>query len=134
VVDDMMSLLRRLAQSSVTHVLFAFVAMGGWAVLANSNHSLQRALLAGVVQGGLSAGLTYFLKTVIERLSKQFKGSAGLWAPPLIACLASTAALISIHALSGTPEILKTIAVPLAVSTSYAAVYNYFLYQKRIEA
>ncbi|EJL56677.1 hypothetical protein PMI09_01681 [Rhizobium sp. CF122] len=130
----MMAPLRRLAQSSVMHVLIAFVAMGGWAVLANSNHPLQRALLAGVVQGGLSACLTFFLKTVIERLSKQFEGRAGLWAPPLIASLGSTTVLISIHALSGTPEILKTIAVPLAVSTSYAAVYNYFLYQKRIEA
>ncbi|CAN7529508.1 hypothetical protein [Rhizobium sp. LjRoot258] len=130
----MMAPVRRLAQSSVTHVLFAFVAMGGWAVLANSNHSARRALLAGIVQGALSACLTLFLKTVIERLSKQFKGGAGLWAPPLIACIASTAVLISIHALSGTPEILRTIAVPLAVSTSYAAVYNYLLYRKRIRA
>ncbi|MDQ0562700.1 hypothetical protein QO004_004505 [Rhizobium mesoamericanum] len=129
----MTALIRHMAFSSVTHVLFAFVAMGGWALFANSNHPLQQALLAGVVQGGLSACLTFFLKTVIERLSRQFKGRAGLWAPPLIACLASTAALISIHALSGTPEILKTIAVPLAVSTSYGAVYNYFLYQQRIE-
>jgi len=130
----MMGLARRLAQGSVTHVLFAFVAMGGWAVLANSNHPLQQALLAGVVQGGLSACLTLFLKTVIEWLSKKFKGRARLWAPPLIACLASTSVLISIHALSGTPEILKTIAVPLAVSTSYAAIYNYFLCQKGIGA
>ncbi|MBW9114197.1 hypothetical protein JNB88_11145 [Rhizobium cauense] len=130
----MMVQTRRLVQSSVTHVLFAFFAMGGWAVLANVNHPLQRALLAGVVQGGLSACLTFFLKTVIERLSKQFKGAAGLWAPPLIACLASTAMLISIHALSGTPEILRTVAIPLAVSTSYAAIYNYFLYRKRIGA
>lgn len=130
----MMTPVRRLAQSSAIHVLFAFVAMGGWAVFANSSHLLQRALFAGLVQGALSAGLTFFLKTVIERLAKQFKGRAGLWAPPLIACLASTAVLISIHALSGTPEILKTIAVPLTVSTTYAAVYNYFVYQERIVA
>ncbi len=129
----MMAPMRRIAQSSVTHVLFAFVAMGGWAVLANSNHTSQRALLAGVVQGTLSACLTFFLKTAIERLSRQFTGWAGLWAPPLIACVASTAVLISIHALSGTSEILRTIAVPLAVSTSYAAVYNYFLYRKGIK-
>jgi fructose-specific phosphotransferase system IIC component len=88
-------------------------------------HPMPRPVISGLVQGILSACLTLFLKSVIEALSKRFRGLAALWAPPLIACLGSTGILVTIHALSGTPEIVKTIAVPLLVSTSYAALYNY---------
>ncbi|MQB42082.1 hypothetical protein [Rhizobium sp. ICMP 5592] len=116
---------RALAGSSIVHVLFAFLAMGGWAVFANRMHPMPRPVIAGLVQGILSACLTLFLKSVIEALSKRFRGLAALWAPPLIACLGSTGILVTIHALSGTPEIGKTIVVPLLVSTSYAALYNY---------
>jgi LytS/YehU family sensor histidine kinase len=116
---------RALAGSSIVHVLFAFLAMGGWAVFANRMHPMPRPVISGLVQGILSACLTLFLKSVIEALSKRFRGLAALWAPPLIACLGSTGILVTIHALSGTPEIVKTIAVPLLVSTSYAALYNY---------
>lgn len=117
--------LKALAGSSIVHVLFAFLAMGGWAVFANRMHPMPRPVIAGLVQGILSACLTLFLKSAIDALSKRFRGLAALWAPPLIACLGSSGILVTIHALSGTPEILKTIAVPLLVSTSYAALYNY---------
>jgi hypothetical protein len=122
--------LRRIAGNSITHVAFAFCAMGGWAAFANRGYPPGRFLLAGFVQGALSACLTLFLKTAIEQLSRRMSGTEALWAPPLIACLASSAVLATIHALSGTPEILKTIALPLVVSTSYAAIYNYSLYRK----
>lgn len=117
--------MRALARNSGVHVLFAFVAMGGWAIFANRMHPMPRPLVAGLVQGLLSACLTLFLKSVVEMLSRRFGGLTRLWAPPLIACLGSTAILIAIHRLSGTPEILRTIAVPLLISTSYAAIYNY---------
>jgi hypothetical protein len=122
--------LRRIAGNSIIHVAFAFCAMGGWAMFANRDYPPGRFLLAGLVQGALSACLTLFLKTAVEQLSQRINGARALWAPPLIACLASSAILATIHALSGTPEILKTIALPLAVSTSYAAIYNYSLYRK----
>lgn len=113
------------AGSSIVHVLFAFLAMGGWAVFANRLYPMPRPLISGIVQGVLSGCLTLFLKSVVEALSRRFSGFTVLWAPPLIACLGSATILIAIHALSGTPEILKTIAVPLLVSSSYAAIYNY---------
>ncbi|MDL2410581.1 hypothetical protein PY650_34400 [Rhizobium calliandrae] len=116
---------RALAGSSIVHVLFAFLAMGGWAVFANRLHPMPQPMISGLVQGIVSACLTLFLKSAVETLSKRLSGLTGLWAPPLIACLGSAGLLVTIHALSGTPEILKTIAVPLLVSTSYAAIYNY---------
>lgn len=123
--------LKRLARSGTVHVLFAFLAMGGWAVFANRAYAMPRPLYSGLVQGVMSACLTLFLKSVIDGLSKRFDGLNRLWAPPLIACLGSTAILVAIHAASGTPEILKTVAVPLLVSTSYAAIYNYSISARR---
>ena len=121
----MSGLVARLGRSSAVHVAFAFVAMGSWALFANRAYPLPRMLLAGLVQGALSGCLTLFLKRVVEKLSAIFAGSLRLVAPPVIALLGSATLLVTFHILSGTPEILKTIAVPLLVSTSYAALYNY---------
>lgn len=121
--------LRALAGSSTVHVAFAFLAMGGWAVFANRLHPMPRPLLAGLVQGTVSAALTLYLKSMIDALARRFPGLSALYAPPLIACLTSTGLLVAVHAASGTPEILRTIAVPLAVSTTYAATYSYSLFR-----
>ena len=72
--------LQRVASSGITHVAFAFIAMGGWAIFANRAYPLPRAVLAGVVQGLLSACLTLFLKMTIDRLSGRFSGALALWA------------------------------------------------------
>ncbi|MBK5566496.1 hypothetical protein [Ensifer sp. SSB1] len=121
----MTSKLRGLASSGVVHVAFAFFAMGGWALFANRHHPMPKPVVASVVQGTLSALLTLYLKTAIDVLYSRFSGATRLVLPPLLACLGSSAVLIAIHAASGTPEILKTIALPLTVSTTYAAIYNY---------
>src|SRR5262245_58279099 len=119
----------RLARNSVVHVLFAFVAMGGWAVFANRTHPMPAPLVAGTIQGGLSACITLFLKRMIETLSLRFDGIGALLAPPVITCLVSASLLTLIHALSGTPEVLATIVLPLTVATSYAALYNFSLWK-----
>ncbi len=124
-------MLKRLAGSGTVHVVFAFLAMGGWAVFANRGHAMPQPLYSGLLQGALSAGLTLFLKSVIDVLSRRFRGVTRFWAPPLIACLGSASLLTALHALIGTPEIAKTIAVPLLVSTSYAAIYNYSISRRR---
>ena len=127
----MSGLVARLGRSSAVHVAFAFVAMGSWALFANRADPLPRMLLAGLVQGALSACLTLFLKRAVETLSAIFSGPLRLVAPPVIALLGSATLLVTFHSLSGTPEILKTIAVPLLVSTSYAALYNYSISKGR---
>ncbi|WP_455270226.1 hypothetical protein [Rhizobium herbae] len=126
-----MATLRRWAGSGTVHVLFAFLAMGGWAVFANRGHAMPQPLYSGFLQGALSACLTLFLKSVIDVLSKRFSGFVRFWAPALIACLGSASLLTVLHALIGTPEIASTIAVPLLVSTSYASIYNYSISRRR---
>ncbi|SOC38848.1 hypothetical protein SAMN05892877_105293 [Rhizobium subbaraonis] len=121
---------RPLAQSSAVHMGVAFVAMGGWAILANRGHAPAQMLLAGAVQGAMSAAITLFLKKAIERLARIVTGAGRLWLPPALVIAVSGTALALIHRIAGTPEILRTIAVPLLVSASYAASYNYSLHRK----
>ncbi len=103
---------------------FAFLAMGGWALWANHNHGLARAVPAGMVQGALSAGLTFGIKRGLEALHRRMNGPAALLLPPLISCAAVFTILVGAHTLAGTPEIWATIAVPFAVSSTYAFVYT----------
>ncbi len=129
-----------MASSTIAHVGFAFIAMGGWAVFANRDHSLGQALLAGLVQGAISATLTLFLMKGLERMSAMFfrqrgpqeaggRRIAALIVPPLITATSILIVLITAHTLAGTPEIAATIAVPFTVSTSYAILYNLRLWR-----
>jgi hypothetical protein len=124
-------MIARLARSSAVHMLGAFLAMGSWALFANRAHGLAAALPAAVLQGALSACITLTLKTVVERLAPRFAGLAALCAPPLIAAGLSAALLTTLHSLAGTPEVLATVALPLIVATSYAAIYNTSLWAAR---
>lgn len=123
--------LARLMRSSIVHVGFAFLAMGSWAAFANRAHPMPAPLLAGLIQGTLSALITLLLKRGIEYVASRFTGLTALLAPPLIAGLVSASLLTAIHMIGGTPEIAGTIAVPLTVATSYAALYNLSLWRGR---
>jgi hypothetical protein len=128
------------AQSTLAHVAFGFLAMGAWAVFANRQHPIDRALLAGLVQGAISGVLTLFLKKGLERMSAalfraprsdegQGQQMAALIVPPLVTATAILIILTAAHALARTPEIGATIAVPFTVSTSYAILYNLRLWR-----
>lgn len=120
-----------LLRSGIVHVLFAFLAMGSWAAFANRLHPMPAPLLAGLVQGGLSACITLFLKRSIDLLVSRLDGVAARIVPPVAAAAISASLLTTLHGLSGTPEILATVALPLAVATSYAALYIGFLWTGR---
>jgi len=64
-------------------------------------------------------------------LQAKFKRKQALWAPPLIACSASLGLLAGAHILAGTPEVIKTIALPFSVAASYATLYNYLIWKNR---
>lgn len=119
-----------MARSTIAHVGFGFLAMGAWAVFANRDHALAQALLAGLVQGTISGLLTLGLKKFLEWLNLRLSGWTALVAPPLITAATILAILVSAHTLAGTPEIAVTIAVPFAVSSSYACVYNWGLWRR----
>jgi mannose/fructose/N-acetylgalactosamine-specific phosphotransferase system component IIC len=119
------------ATSTVAHVSFGFLAMGGWAMFANRAHLPEAMLLAGVVQGTISGLLTLGLKKFLEWLNGRMTGAAALIGPPAITATTIFAILFSAHTLAGTPALWATIAVPFAVSTSYASLYNLRLSRER---
>lgn len=98
--------------------------MGGWAVFANAGHGLRAMLLAGLVQGLISGALTLGLKRSVDWMRPRMARGPGYGVPPLIAVCGSALLLVTVHWLSGTPEIAATMAVPLSVSLSYIFTYN----------
>lgn len=121
----------KLARASWVHVAFAFLAMGGWAVFANRSHGLEHALLPGLIQGAISGAITFFLKRFLEAMSARLAGAAAVLVPPAISTAAILALLYTVHTLAGTPEVWATIAVPFAVSTTYAFVYTALIVRGR---
>lgn len=130
-----------LASNTAVHVAFGFITMGAWAVFANRAHPLPDALLAGLVQGTISGSLTLVLKKALERMSAAFFGApqsdegigrklAALIIPPIITATTILAILVVAHTLASTPEVFATIAVPFAVSTTYAILYNLGLWRE----
>ena len=103
---------------------FAFLAMGGWTLWANSGHGLAAAWPPAVVQGAISGAITLGLKHALEAMVSRLRGPAAYAVPPLVTASVILTVLIAVHRAIGTPEIARTIAVPWSVSTLYAIVYG----------
>lgn len=110
-------------RSTALHVAFAFVAMGGWAAFANSGHGPGAMASAFMIQGALSGLITLVMKRGLEGGHGLLTGWAARLLPPLISCTIIGGLLFILHTLAGTPEVIRTIAVPWTVSTVYAFVY-----------
>ncbi len=115
-----MSLLR----SKTLHGAGGFLLMGSWAAFANRSYPMPAPLIAGLVQGAITATITLFLKSIIETIFGRTTGPLRIALPPLAAFLISLCLLTVIHSLAGTPALLATISVPLTVSTLYALLYT----------
>lgn len=121
-------LLRHTLQATWAHVAFAFIAMGGWAAFANRDHGAAAMALVFLVQGALSGLITLVMKRGLEWAWRGPFARLPAWprklAGPTISCLTIAAVLWLAHTAAGTPEILRTIAVPWSISTLYAFVYT----------
>lgn len=126
----MARLIAKLAQNAAVHVAVGFVAMGSWAIYANSAHPMPKPLLAGLVQGALSGAITYVLKRALDAIRTGLPRSFGWWLPPVAALACSFCLLVGTHWLAGTPEILRTISVPFSVASLYAITYNFLMWRR----
>jgi len=120
----MSSAVAGLARSGAVHGAVAFLAMGAWAAFANRGHGPEAMALAGVVQGAISCVITLILKRSLEAMFARLAGPAALIVPPLVTMAVVLAVLVTIHRLAGTPEVWTTIAMPYAVSSTYAWIYT----------
>ena len=123
--------MRNLMKSSLVHVAFGFLLMGGWALFANRSHGLDKAWAPALAQGLLSGFLTGALKKTLEALDGRISGWLAWVLPPLLTAVSILVLLVVVHSLIGTPEIVATIAFPWSVSTLYAIVYNAGLVRRR---
>lgn len=126
--------MQRLMKSSLVHVAFGFLLMGGWALFANRAHGLGAAWLPALAQGTLSGALTGGLKKTLEWLDGKIGGAPAFVIPPALTAGSILVLLIGVHTLIGTPELVATIAFPWSVSTLYAFVYNAGLVRARRSA
>lgn len=126
--------MQRVLKSSLVHVAFGFLLMGGWALLANRSHGLSHAWLPALVQGTLSGALTGALKKTLETLDGRLTGFLAYAVPPAVTAGTILVLLTLAHSLIGTPELVATIAFPWTVSTLYAFVYNAGLVMARRSA
>ncbi|MFT4914023.1 MAG: hypothetical protein ACI9YM_002637 [Brevundimonas sp.] len=110
-------------RSTPLHVAFAVLAMGGWAAFANRDHGAGSMQLAFAIQGTLSGLITLVMKRGLEIGHERLTGQFARLIPPLVSCTLIGALLFLVHTLGGTPEVLRTLAVPWTVSTLYAFVY-----------
>jgi len=123
-------MIQRLMKSSLVHMAFGFLLMGGWALFANRHHGLA-AWPPAIAQGTISALLTGVIKRVLEWFVGRFTGPPAFAAPPLATALGVLATLVAVHRLIRTPELVATIAFPWSLSTLYAIVYNAALIRSR---
>jgi hypothetical protein len=121
-------------KSSLVHVAFGFLLMGGWALFANRSHGLAAAWLPALAQGILSGALTGALKKTLEALDGKIAGPLAVVVPPAVTAGSILALLVLVHRLIGTPELVATIAFPWSLSTLYAIVYNAGLVRARQSA
>jgi hypothetical protein len=122
--------LAKLARASVVHVAVAFIAMGGWTLIANRAHGAA-GIVPALAQGTISGLITLVLKRVLEAFAARLNGWSAYVVPPLVTASTIAALLIATHRLIGTPELWATIAVPWSVSTGYAIVYTAALLRDR---
>lgn len=124
-------MIQRLIKSSLVHMAFGFLLMGGWALFANRSHGLAAAWLPAVVQGVISALLTGVIKRALEWMDGRVPGVLAFVLPPIATAASVLTILVTAHSLIGTPELVATIAFPWSVSTLYAVVYNAALVRAR---
>ncbi len=124
-------MIQRLMKSSLVHMAFGFLLMGGWALFANREHGLAAAWLPALAQGTLSALLTGVIKRALEWMDGRLTGPLAFVLPPIATALGVLTTLALVHRLIGTPEPVATIAFPWSLSTLYAFLYNAALVRSR---
>ncbi|NBB14245.1 hypothetical protein GVN21_02615 [Caulobacter sp. SLTY] len=127
-------MIQRLMRSSLVHMAFGFLAMGGWALFANRAHGWEQAWAPALAQGTVSALLTGVIKRALEAMDGRVPGLGAFVVPPLVTASGVLATLFTVHSLIGTPELAATIAFPWSLSTLYAFIYNAALVRARRNA
>ena len=113
--------------------LAAFVLWGGWAYYINGGSANPASLKAAGVQGSASFIITLLMVRAVTWLHGRLpSGTIQAWLPSVITLSCTGSALIAIHLLAGTPQILPTIAPALLVGGLFCLYTSHTL--RKMEA
>ncbi len=114
-------------RSLITAIASA-LGYGLWATLCNWPHGRWRALRAGLTQACLSFTATLSMVLLLEWLFRRGRTPLqGFLAASLGTTLIGAAVMCGVHALTGTPNILATIAPSLSIGTIFFVSYSWGL-------
>ncbi|WP_271272465.1 hypothetical protein [Aliamphritea hakodatensis] len=95
----------------------AFILWGSWAWYINARQDSASGLKAALVQGSASFIITLLMVHMVNWIfRRQHRPFSQLFIPPLVTVSVTGTALVSIHYLMATPDILRTVFPALAVA------------------
>lgn len=117
------------AQKTLVRALVSATVIGSlffaWATLVNWGHGMEQALRAGFGQGGVSFLVSMSMAFMLEYLFF-LPANKALRIPFAVASTMSIVIGVSalVHILIGTPEIIRTIALPFLMGVVYTSLYS----------
>lgn len=115
---------RRSLRRIVVLGALAFLLYGSWAVLANWGRGQSVLLRAFLVQGCSSAFVTSTVAFVIEWVHARLpRTTASASLAVVVGVLFAAIFHITSNLIAATPEVLRTVAVPILANVVYATVY-----------
>ncbi|HEU4731482.1 MAG TPA: hypothetical protein VFT22_26490 [Kofleriaceae bacterium] len=103
--------------------VLAGTTYGLWAVYANWNHDFVHVARAASVQFLLSFCATSFLTLMIELVLARGRSVANRVLAAMGPHAAMTVLFLAIHRISGTPDVVKTIAPSVSIGLVFAILY-----------
>jgi len=108
---------------TLASAIMAFVLWGGWAYFVNEQSLPSSGFAAGLTQGLASGLMTLIMVRAISVLIRNLPvNSIAVILPAFIIVTISSTGLILLHTLSGTPNILSTIAPVISVAFGFCVV------------
>jgi hypothetical protein len=108
-------------RATVLAIGFSFFVWGGWAYWVNlAGGDSAQALRSGLTQGTYSGVMTFYMSIAVYYFTQKTRHMRLWWLLPTLFTVGHTGLLlIGAHAMNHTPNIAKTVSVPLAVAVAY---------------
>ena len=116
---------QRPALRSTIMGLGALLLYGGWAFAANYPHGFGAAIKAAATQGFISMTITVAVTAIMEFVVRRVSsGALQVIAPFAAAEALGVGYTITLHLLTGTPELLRTVLPVLSIGAVYCLTYS----------
>ncbi len=125
-------------QRSLISACIGFAFYGSWAVFVNFMHGKESALKAGLVQGGYSFILTFFMTILLEAIYQKARRvisvkNIAITVTVLASCSLAFSGSWFVNYLSGTPEIFNTVILGYIFGGLYSIIYTIGLARETVD-